>query len=270
MNFYPKRHLVENVHPEIVHALAFGYTQPNTRPSTYEPTNVFAAIGAAARLRRKQRAMGEQQILTQTRVDFSPQTIFESLLQDMLNQSLDPASQSDFNTRACKEYDTSCITSEHLFGKAIAALEVHMPESATYNNEYGVRVIAKDNKPLFIHKMEGSKTALSLQQLTVDGILYPAGSIIGIHVRGDLQTKTGRYTPQVEPNALQVIDAQEVVGADFLRPSLFMMPPAAREPYLDTEDFFMYAATHPVGMYRVQNYDMGEIVSVARQAIEQR
>lgn len=270
MNFRPERQQIESIHPEILNALDFGYTQPANRPSIYEPTNVFAAIGAAARLRRKQRALGAQQILTQTKVDFGPQTIFEMLLQDILNQSLDPALQSDFNTRACKEYDTSCITSEHLFGKAIAALEVHTTRSATYNNEYGVRIIAKDTEPLFVHKMEGSKTALSLKQLTVDGILYPAGSIMGIHVRDDLQPKTGRYTPQVEPNALQVIDAQEVVGADFLRPSLFMAPPTERKQYLDTEDFFMYAATHPVGMYRVQNYNLEEIVKVAQEAIEQR
>jgi len=231
------RDFLLNLDPVLRESYLFGRTPPEM-PVSYQPDRYFAATATAAFILRSHRLKGNMQpplsdswLPTAVRGD-----TFRRLLYSMVNQSIDAAHcgvepQSDLPLRNTKAYESTCLQSDIYFAEAIRTLSI---SGGKQGRSFlpGVRLITNDaSRPLLLQKMQGdrrARTALSLQPVTLQGIQYPAGSIMGVHLACDRQ-ESGRFEPYVPLGEVQKVTVNEVVGVDFLRPSLLMGAPAERE-----------------------------------------
>lgn len=220
--------VLEHLHPTLREVYLRGRTT-NEMPVSYQPDRYFAGAVAAGFLLRNNRLQPDKAKPLSDVYFRAPQTgdTYRRLLFTMISSSLDAyydpwQSVSDLPVRHCRQYESTCVQADLFFGQAVRALRMAAERPKTAFS--GVRLITKQDRPLLLQKIEGdrnSRTALSLQPIMLEGITYPPGSIMGVHVRDD-RKESGRYEPYVSFGEVQRVDASRIDGVDFLRPSLFM------------------------------------------------
>ena len=112
----------------------------------------------------------------------------------------------------------SCAKAEHLFLETFRALSdiTSLGEVAL-----GCQLIVKNDQPIFVRKREGEKTSLTLREIIIDGIPYPAGSIVDTKFRdGDLL---------IPSSGAEAIPAELIEAVSFLRLSAFALNPLMRQ-----------------------------------------
>lgn len=149
-----------------------------------------------------------------------------ALFRRIVNSSLDRKNaEQGFSHRKSSVYEHTCEEAEFAFGRSIGILRRQLSSGL---HPHGNRIIGSATDPLLLQKTEGAKTALSLRQLVIGGVEYPAGSIMGVHVRRDRQPSDGKYHPQVAYGTVDTLPATEIENLVFIRPSMFAFSPKDR------------------------------------------
>lgn len=154
-------------------------------------------------------------------------TFLQDVFRTIVNDSLDPLPNSDFTRRSNSAYEGTCIGAEQYLAELLSYMQPgkHMPVTV------GGRLIIKDNEPVMLQKSQGNRTALTLRELVVDGVRWPKGMLFGVHVEADREDNSNRFYFTGTPGSITVAEADEVVGVDPLRPSMYALPPKERTPY---------------------------------------
>lgn len=225
------RHRHTNLNPEITKAVRQGRRAlERDIPYVYAPDDDFVKVIKAGQLIREARHRPVGPLATERLKQPRRETTLGGIFRSIVNQSINPEldTSTGFRDRQRRSSESGCQKAEVFFEQLIdTTLRGELAQ------HYGGRVVYRDAEPLLLQKCVGAQTLLSLQPLTIEGITYPAGSIMGAHVSLDKNQATGRYEPPHPYGRLEAIDAETVDGLSFLRPSLFALTPAERQEYLE-------------------------------------
>jgi hypothetical protein len=148
------------------------------------------------------------------------------ILKRIVNSSLDVRNQRGYAQRTSDYLEDTCSNAEYSFIETIA--ELRRPPRAKCHS---ARLIGSPDKPLLLQKFEGVKSALSLCALTIDGVTFPPGSIMGVDLKRDFDAGKDKYVPRLPQNTRAIVPASEIEHMTFLRPSLFAFSRPARLAY---------------------------------------
>jgi hypothetical protein len=150
------------------------------------------------------------------------------LLKGIINSSLDRyANGHGFMQRTSDRVEDVCHLSELHFVSTLRDL------GRPSGDFRGARLIGEPDNPLLLQKFKGINTALSLQELIIDGVTFPAGSIMGVDLKRDFDAHKGKYAPIPPKNSFTIVPPAEIDHMTFLRPSLFALAPEVRGAYID-------------------------------------
>lgn len=191
------------------------------------PDDWFEAVARAGRLLRADPALE----LTDTTVGTeifncaaNDLTVEQVVLHGILNASkyrMGNASPGRSFRCANRKSLPGCSDAEGYFGQVVTAMADTSRLSDREGNvaQHGWSLVLDGREPIAIKKVAeayGKPSALSLVELTVDGVPYPAGSLLRVDTREDLRHEQ------------LFIPGDTVVSAGFLRLSAFALPPDER------------------------------------------
>lgn len=97
----------------------------------------------------------------------------------------------------------------------------------------GSQIFINDNGEAVFIRKGGITSALSLQEITINGVRYPAGSLLSLESLPDYRFENGNYCSQPRarvPNmGVEAVPVELVASAAFMRLSAFAYPPQQRD-----------------------------------------
>lgn len=144
-------------------------------------------------------------------------------LETMINSSIERPPVEELPEHQFKsdgiEAISMCPKAEGLFDKAVLRnSKLRMPG---FSDRLRYQAIADETddgwEVLGVRKWEGVPSVLTFKDVAVDGIEYPAGSIMRFELETDGTPERGKYTECVNPNPPRVVSSDQVVRAGFLR-----------------------------------------------------
>lgn len=153
----------------------------------------------------------------------------QRMLYTIINSSLKPQQTElpNFAERPCLLREGACRRSEVYFANVILSMQNDLNGALG-----GCRIISNDGRPILLQKSYGERTALSLEPLAIEGVEYPAGSLMALNVERDYVEATKKYRMNIDPGKIEIAAAEEVVGLSFVRPTLLAFNPSERNSYL--------------------------------------
>jgi len=249
------------LHPEITKAVQDGKPIADM-VSYYAPDEAFIKVITAASLLRKGQHQTVKPLANKPLPQLENESTVDRLFRTIVNQSLDKTSREQgLPSRLRTKSESICSSSEVQFGMLINDMYSGLEPGVTAG-----RLVTNQEGPLFLQKHTGEPTFLSLQDTTIAGIGYPAGSIMGVHLERDKQQDTGRYErPSLpEDSSFEVIDASEIEGANFLRPSLLALTPDERASYLSRPECWgFHWSNHPQALQTIAHISVAQVAEIA-------
>ncbi len=149
------------------------------------------------------------------------------------------------------ERPDSCSHAEMYFNEALYELEII---SAIPNPNMVKEIFVDANGPVILRKKRDIKTGLALRQITINGIGYPAGSIVAVKAKEQL----GQKRPKI------IREVTELERLTFLRLSAFALDHSERFKsfHLDSGD------RRDEGLEAALGLTMENIVESVRQGVE--
>lgn len=148
-------------------------------------------------------------------------SVCNQTLADMINTSLvgssDVASLPSFHCTSPGATNT-CESAESAFIETFTELE--------RGDEFCASVVIEGGVPVLLRKIMGVKTCLTLCEINIDGVQYPAGSITSVDINTgavDFAKQDGRVRPY------SAFDISGVESLGFQRLSHFALPSQERE-----------------------------------------
>lgn len=144
----------------------------------------------------------------------------------------------------------SCRGAEYRFAQAIFALEAGLGESQ----------IIGDEKPALFRKLnEGSKSALALRTIGVDGVPYPAGSIFRVSLKPDSVPRN--------IGGVESVSLDDVKGLGFMRLSAYgLEQPERMDNFMHLYDGWMDDHVTLIESQITRSTKIQEIEQMARAA----
>lgn len=187
---------------------------------TYEPTSMFAAVDAAAMLAHSDIC---------ERLATKPVTLDEAHTKSTLSQTLAHIVNFGFARIEAQIEDygfagglvpiETCDEAEPRFQETLEGLKTQLRDRPPRMRPSGAQIITERGKPIILRKGGGVESGLTLEQVTIRGIKYPAGSIVNMRLNRDRNT-TDIHAPVVADEHVEVIDADEVDAVRFVRLSM--------------------------------------------------
>lgn len=202
---------------------------------TYEPDGMYAAVAEAGQLfRRKPENKSYNTRLASAAISREvlygfPHSLASRTLVGMVNASIAPVRARSWDTGfSCRNVQVAdvCRAAETYFGAAIVQILQPRERIEGYNHIVGHQIIVGEgDKIIAMRKGAYAPTALTFEQITINGIPYPAGSIVKLHLLD--QFRNGKYHRR-PPAARQVVGVERVSHIGFRRLSAFALPPSQR------------------------------------------
>ena len=214
----------------------------------WTPNNWYAAIAAAGQILRKDPTQHLANSPVRKQFHLGHKNVLQTYLTDIVNASITPVHSNDpytsFNCSGAKKLDT-CRGAEISYCSTFKALEVF----GSHEYQIGYTIFRNAQwGAVALRKHFGEPSTLSLVDIVINGIPYPAGSFF----RADLaheDTFDG-------DKAIKVLPANRIDRIGFLRLSPFAVPPRQRKA--DPE---IYRAT--------SNWHIGYIKKIAGKVLQQ-
>lgn len=212
------------IHDELYRAAATDVSDIFSARS-YLPSGLQAAISQAGKLTRQ--APGEPLAdgYLDASYDFRTDTSSRSLI-DLLNATLErqpdlPRQLAiNFDGPAPEELDT-CHLADYCFMVTASGLG-RMTKKAKVLQ--GCQIFTHFGTPAMLRKSSGVESAMSLREVSLNGIPYPAGSIFSL----DFRSQGDVYNPDAPAERVEVLASRRIDAASFLRLSAFALDPAER------------------------------------------
>lgn len=195
-------------------------------PYMYNPTPEFSRVVKAGHMLRQSTEC--LPLASGPLPEAVGETTMARIFRSLVNQSVDPRLDrtQGYAPRLRQVSESSCLLAEIDFGQMFLDAQA---DTLAYN---GGRVIMQDDEPILVQKSTGQRTLLSFTDVEVAGITYPAGSLMGVYLRPDYEPSAQRYMPPAVCGRFDSESATDIVGLDFLRPTLLALEPAERKTYL--------------------------------------
>lgn len=196
------------------------------------PTRTLEVLAFAGRLLRKDPniELVDRAVIP---TDYLPEGSTGRMLLDVLNASHTPVDGGDRPTFTCQmPIDVmACGYAEAGFLTAISRLRKEAVGHRTADRKPGHVTVFVDQEgdPLLVQKSDGERSALSVGEIVINGIPYPAGSLFGIRTLLDYHVtrSDSRHLPQLN-HQLSVLPAAMVSHISFKRLSAYGVPVAER------------------------------------------
>lgn len=228
------------VHPAVLDAAAQGRSSVDW---TAEPDGFCAAVVEAGDILRKNpdRKLADATIVppANERHPLNRSLAARTLI-GMVNASVErlPATGRD-NTFEClgTRAIEACLTADRDFGRVIRQMRAPGKLLTGEDQVVGYQLITGErNGPLAVRKGVGEPSTLSFVDMTINGIPYPAGSILRAEILDDRTTETSSgYSTSVPRGVHARVDVGRVSHIAFRRLSAFAGDPSRRR-----RDFSMF------------------------------
>lgn len=211
------------LHPDIIHL-----TNHTVPPAREAPTSTLMAIRTIGRMLRKQPA----ELLASAPIETTkalPRSVAALALKTIINDSVLGTNSNQNTVAALSPFAIdACVFAEIGFAKTfrnLAGLEF-FDKIATG----GDIIVDTNDNPIFVRKRAGGiPSALALQEHTINGITYPAGSINRIELDSDYRDPKGILIPKDSCNAIRIVPLESVVAGAFMRLSAYGLPTEERD-----------------------------------------
>ncbi len=148
----------------------------------------------------------------------------------------------------------SCMAAEEAFSQTFAGMKglaKRLLAGHSAGDSKGFELfVGERQRPIFLRKSIGEPTVLTLHDITINGVRYPAGTIARLNTEKDDRQKLrrlrdghGTYRPIVSESAFRLFSVAEIKRLGALRLSAFATPPAERAGLLkipQQEGYFEY------------------------------
>lgn len=223
-------------------------------PEMYNPTPEFSRVIKAGHMLRQSTDIVP--LASGPLPEVPHETTMTGIFRSLVNQSIDPSTRREqgYLSRRRRVSESTCLLAEMHF------TEMFMDAQAGQLAYTGGRIITeKDGEPIMVQKPMGQRTLLSLVPLQVAGITYPAGSLMGVHMRSDYQPDTRRYVPPTTLGRFDCAPAEDIVGLDFLRPTLLALSVEERATYLERPEWGYHSIHNGRTVAAIGSASLGEI-----------
>lgn len=182
------------------------------------PTQLLSAVSAAGDL-----VMGlPHEPLAKNRISLplaARRDPVATVLERIVNSSINPISSASNSFDSYHHSLDSCSEAEHRFLETFLSLQ---RSRQTGQVALGCQIVIKDERPLMLTKNNPIKSSINFRDIVIDGIPYPAGSI--------LRTKVDEGSPfyGIPKEGVQILPFEEITGVGFLRLSAFFLRPWRR------------------------------------------
>jgi len=146
-----------------------------------------------------------------------PDDVIDQTLVSMVNASIErPIIDPSVPAFECLDplAEDVCNVSETHFLRAIGSLHGQCEKKADI-------ITDGNDRPIILRKRMGARTCLTLCDVTINGIPYPAGSITSLEFNDDVN---GEVEDSVEKRQLRVLGLESVASLGFQRLSRFVLP----------------------------------------------
>lgn len=213
-----------NIDPRI----AYAAENPRERNSVcYTPSPMLAAIAAAGNIRRTR---PQARLVNRPLPEIPSRLGLIKIFRSMLNSTVEPADDLEVPTFSYPGRGRSisvCSSAESKLAITYLALE-DGDDEVTH-----AQVITKNGSPLFIRKGLGHSSAMNIQDVVVNGVPAPAGSLFRVDTVHDQPGDEKDNDNSVRtPDGLTVCDAEDITYVGFRRLSMYALPTVARETYI--------------------------------------
>lgn len=239
------------------------------------PYPTYAAVEEAGLLLRR------DPDIRLARQPIPPETIQRIPARDIAARSLLQIVNDSIDRRHSKEAFISprggrygiCDLNERFFACTInfAATEESFLDNGvpSVSKHDGYQIITgREDHPILLRKRRGPQCALSLEPITINGVLYPVGSIMRYDLTRDWDPHQDRYVATPLHDAQQeVVSASEIGRIGFLRLSAFTLDVSERHIFpLQPVDF---SPLHPNerDMFRLS---FSEIYGIVQDAVQRQ
>jgi hypothetical protein len=226
--------------PLIEHAGVIGASLGNSecRDSVvYEPAPIYAAVGQAGKiLRRNPQAALANKPLQIPPDDLQPQDVALRTLVTLVNGSLDRMARNVPSHRlaSCRQIPAThaCSEAETFFASVI--WQMANPTSVLSEDEqmepFGYQIITDDyGQALGIRKGVSWPTLLTLEEIAINGVPYPPGSIMRADMPYERYARARLYRPMRDFEEQERIDFHDIARLGFMRLSAFVLAGEQRQ-----------------------------------------
>jgi len=231
----------------------------------YQPDDWYGAVAKAGEILRQRPyvELVNTPITDQLFGDGSltlPQMTFKGIINASRDRIANQNPATTFFCRGAKRVD-SCSSAEGGFGLTINNMtHGHKARDSRrsgedYYKRFGWTIIIDDDMPVGITKRYGQPSTLALSPITINGIPYPAGSLLRMNT-----LKKGYHHEAEERRTF--VPGERIAFASFLRLSAFALPAEERKTF-----------QHAIGNVSeqpgeiVRTWSIEKIREIARQAI---
>lgn len=251
------------VHPDIIKAGLKGHAKD---PHTYTPGAYFAAVAACAEIHigTNTRELADKTIDLNNSGHPELQDFLASrTLASIINNSVEYAGGLPWDQTYTCEQGTSleaCFFAEGSFCSTFAQMQKPGRKSTAESGTVGYQIITGENdRPIAVRKAKGICSTLSLVDISVNGITYPAGSLFKMQLRSDWN---GYTYPTYAP-----IGQQTSVGAERVSHMTFQrLTNLAEDPRMRPSDLDFTGKPERQRVY--ERYDLQKLQKVAQKALK--
>lgn len=190
------------------------------RRISYEPTLSLSAVSAAGWLLSR---YPESPLLDTSVRPMSATDTGQITLAAMINDSIvrpDYSGQlplfKGYHGKIVDPY--SCSSAEKYF------IGVLKPDTWVDTKEFASKIYFDGTQPIFFNKSRGEPTALTLSDIAIDNVRYPAGSIVKLHPKWSARRKQIKRRDAL----IDYRDIDEIASIRFLRLSVFALSKSER------------------------------------------
>lgn len=231
----------------------------------YTEEDLLTAIyWAGHHLRQAPRTPLADQRFSQDSEEVWPHDTAARTLHHLINASfrVEMPPEGRHNFPLAPSHINTCVSADRAFAKVIERLPL-LPATPLVNP---CIMHLDGDRPVILQKggRDGVPSGLTLEGTWIDGVEYPAGSIIRVDYSG-MDRELWRY-PAGLTGGLYLRSVQDVSGAGFQRLSAFAFMLDERRPLFD-HVHKAFPPSNKAGIEPLNNFLMEDIRRVARQAI---
>jgi hypothetical protein len=257
------------LHSAIVHA---GRAKSSGTLFVLEPNSVYAALNVAGKLLRKDPdlRLANTTVAIPEELAQKPQSFAAGVLSKIIAASIEPVPAPDFDRtficRNAKSID-SCSNAEGSFSLTFTQMQTPRVALEGYYRPIGYQIITGQNdQPIAVRKARGELSTLTLVDTTINGIPYPAGSIMRMNLLDDrYAANPDVYNSEIPHYLQQRVGVERVSHAAFIRLSAFSEQPSVRKQLFDLTDLSDH---YESGKKVLRHATIGNLTVLAASALE--